>query len=289
MSQIACNLCFNVPFLFSDLLFSSLEKPDSVDLPTNSIDLGPYLSLAHPYHPQGLTQKMYIIKGKTCVVFAGYEDEIKEFLAELKVRCSYFDGDVPLERITESHGRISLFKRKVRQVSFLFLIHVTRANQHTQKVHFGLFNVPKDPPSRIDPNAFDIKPGVWNILDSETFGKVYAAASGARRYLNLVNQFPVLQTEAVKGSLDYAIQANGLMAAQLLTLEKAALYTVNHLWGGGFEVGYFDGDVFQKFNYIGYIVNHGQFDQTGDVGIPGAALGRSMFYRYVVTSSTLQQ
>jgi len=275
MSEIACNFCFGIPFLFSDLLFSSQQRPVSIDLPTSNIDLGPHLTLEYPYYPQGLTQKMYIIKGRTCIVFAGREDEIKEFLTEFKVRCSYFTGDVPLDRITEFMDEYPFPQKFAR--SALFLLHATGSHRD-QKVHFGLFNVPKGT-HLVDPTTFDIEPGVWNVLDSPTFGKVYAAASGTKRYLNLINQFPNLQTTAEKGSLDYAIQANGLIAAQLLTLEKVALYTLNHLWGGGFEVGYFDGEVFQKFTNIAYIVNHGQFDPSGDVGIP---VPRAvMFYRYV--------
>lgn len=275
MSEIACNFCFGVPFLFSDLLFSTQQQPASVNLPTSHLDLTPHLTLEYPFYPQGLAQKMYIIKEKTCVVFAGREDEIKEFLTELKVRCSYFKGDVPLDRITEFMDEYPFQQKFVR--SALFLLHVTGSHLD-KKIHFGLFNVPKGT-HLVDPATFDIEPSVWNVLDSPTFGKVYAAASGALRYLNLINQFPVLQTTAEKGTLDYAVQANGLIAAQLLTLEKVALYTVNHLWGGGFEVGYFDGVVFQKFNNIAYIVNHGQFDPSGDVGMP---VPRAvMFYRYV--------
>ena len=273
MSQIACNLCFNVPFLFSDLLFSSRQKPASVDLPTSDVDLGPHLSIEYPYYPQGLTQKMYIIKGKICVVFAGKEHEIKEFLKELRQRCSYFDENIPVERITEFMDEYPFGEKFAG--SALFMVHAT---QKEQKIHFGLFNVPKET-HLIDPATLEFQPGVWNILDSPTLGKVYTAASGVERYLNLVKQLPELQTIATKGTLDYAVQANGVVAAQLLTLEKVALYTVNHLWGGGFEVGYFNGEDFDKFKNIAYIVCHSQFDDTGDVGIPRPRA--VMFYRYI--------
>jgi hypothetical protein len=273
MSQIACNLCFNIPFLFSDLLFSSQQKPASVDLPTSDIDLSPHLSLQYPYYPQGLTQKMYIVKGKICVVFAGREDEIKEFLKELKQRCNYFDADVPVERITEFMDEYPFGEKFAR--SALFLIHAT---QRDQKIHFGLFNVPKET-YLIDPDSLEFQPGVWNIFDSPTLGRVYTNASGVERYLNLVKQLPELQTTAKKGTADYAVQANGIVAAQLLTLEKVALYTVNHLWGGGFEVGYFNGEGFDKLTNIAYIVCHSQFDHTGDVGIPRPRA--VMFYRYI--------
>jgi len=273
MSQIACNLCFNMPFLFSDILFSSPRKPASIDLPSSDTDLVPHLSLKYPLYPQGLAQKMYIIKGKICVVFAGREDEIKEFLKELKQRCNYFDNDIPLERITEFMDEYPFREKFAR--STLFMIHAT---QREGKIHFGLFNVPKET-HLVDPEALEYQPGAWNVFNSPTLGQVYTAATGVERYLNLVKQLPELQTTAIKGTVDYAVQANGVIAAQLLTLEKVALYTVNHLWGGGFEVGYFNGEEFDKFSNIAYIVCHGQFDLTGDVGIPRPRA--VMFYRYI--------
>jgi len=273
MSQIACNLCFNVPFLFSDLLFSSRRKPTSVDLPTSDIDLSPHLSLKFPYFPHGLAQKMYIITGNVCVVFAGREDEIKEFLQEIKQRCAYFDDEMPVERISQFMDEYP-FGKKFSE-SALFLLH---AANRDAKIHFSCFNVPKET-YQVQPNSFEFSRSEWNIFDSPVLGQVYTAASGVERYLNLVKQLPLLQTTAKKGTFDYALQANGVIAAQLLTLEKVALYTVNHLWGGGFEVGFFDGEKFEKLTNIAYLVCHSQFDKTGDVGIPRPRA--LMFYRYI--------
>jgi hypothetical protein len=275
MTEIACNITHKVPFLFCDILMSSTERPASVDLPTNTFDLGPHLPANNAHYPHSLAQKMYIIQKKICIVFAGREDEIKEFLAELKIRCNYFKDDVDVDRIRDFMNEYPFETRFAR--SSLFLVHVT-GSLKTNNIDFSLFYAPK-PLHSVKPDVFDIKPGVWNVLDTDAFGEVYAAGTGTAGYLNLIRQFPTMYTIAPKGSVDYAVQANGILAAQLFTLEKVALYTVRDLWGGGFEVAFFDGNGFQKFEHIAYITNHSQFDDTGDPGLPKPSL--VMFYRYV--------
>jgi len=242
MSLIAYNHCFGMPFLFSDLLWSSTVQPNTIELPTNPFDLTPYLDNQLPYHPSDLAQKMYIVKGKVIIEFAGDEFEIKEFLREFTARCSYFDDDVHLDRMFEFLDEYD-FKDKFAN-SGLFLMHVT-ANHIIRKLSFGLFNVPRGS-HQVDPSTFDVKSRHWNILDSDVYGKVHAFASGTRRYLNIVNQPIRMETIAPKGSLEYAVEINCMLIAQLLTLERASLYTVNHLWGGGFEAAYFNGQVVEQ-------------------------------------------
>jgi len=274
MSLIAFNNSHNMPFLFSDLLWSSAERPESIELPTNAFDLTPHLDIQLPYHPSALAQKMYIVKGKVCIEFAGYGNEIKEFLKEFTLRCKYFDDDVHIDRMHEFLDEYPFAEKFAH--SKLCLVHVTY-KPGDPKVHLRVFTVPKIA-HQVTPDLLDIKSGVWNILQTDVYGTVYACASGTQRYLNLINQRMEMRTIAAKGSLDYAVEINCGLIAQLLTLERTSLYTVNHLWGGGFEAAYFNGEQFEKIGNLAYVINHGEFDPTGDVGIPKPKL--VLFYRY---------
>ena len=91
MTLIASTLNNNVPFLISDLLWSSENSNQRVRFPTNIFDPSPYLSFNQENKPVKLGQKMYFINDKVCIIFAGLSDEILNFLILIKYTFQEYD------------------------------------------------------------------------------------------------------------------------------------------------------------------------------------------------------
>src|SRR6478752_10365796 len=88
MTLIACTRNYNVPFLTSDILMSSLQANENFHIPTNNFNVVPFLPKDNIYKPASLAQKMYIVAKNICVVFAGDELEIKKFLNDFRIWCN---------------------------------------------------------------------------------------------------------------------------------------------------------------------------------------------------------
>src|SRR5690348_5099098 len=88
MTLIACTRNHNVPFLTSDILMSSRFGTENFKIPTNNFNVVPFLPTENKYKPHSLAQKMYIVKNNVCVVFAGDEFEIRNFLREFRSWCN---------------------------------------------------------------------------------------------------------------------------------------------------------------------------------------------------------
>jgi len=128
-----------MPFLISDLLWSSKVEKKPFVLPTNSFDITPLLPESRVYHPYTLGQKMYIINDNVCIIFAGDLLEIIEFLREVKMRCSYYDV-LEQEHLTQFFNDYS-FGTKYSNSACL-LLHVKM--QANGSARFSFFYYPKE-------------------------------------------------------------------------------------------------------------------------------------------------
>ena len=81
-----------------------------------------------------------------------------------------------------------------------------------------------------------------------------------------------------KGNIYRAIAANYGYIAKLLAVERVSLHTIKKNWGGGFETIIFDGNEFIKLDEIAYITCYGQFDESGNIGLPFPQL--IQYYKY---------
>lgn len=268
MTLIACTINHKVPFLTADILMSSTEETQVVHLPTNNFNLKPFLPSNNSYSPHSLAQKLYIIGGNVCAIFAGAEYEIRQFLQELKSRSKLLDG-LTSEQIKDFLNEYDLPTNFPNSAFFLVSVEHTSPDS----IYVGMFNYPQKIAEEDSSNN-----GGWLSAKSDVFDQVFACGSGRDRFINIVNQIGIFTSRHDKGEIWYALQSNITLIAKLLAIEKATLYTLQTNWGGGFETAFYNGRAFEKISNIAYIVAQGVFDNCGEVGIPFPRL--ILYYTY---------
>jgi len=273
MTLIASTLNHQMPFLMSDLLWSSEQSNEPVRFPTNIFDPSPYLPADQENKPIKLGQKMYFIKDKVCIVFAGLSEEILNFLTLMKHSFNGYD-EITKEDI---HRFLQKYKlhRNFRDSAF-FIVHVK--NSTATSIEVSQFYSPSET-NMVDPVQLNTEEGSWNIMYNDIYEKVSACGDGTKGFLNVIKQAGELRTRFQQGDFMRAVQTNTILIAKLLTLERVSLYTLKENWGGGFETAYYTGEKFEKIHEIAYVINHGQFDISGDIGLPIPIL--IMYYKYV--------
>ncbi len=273
MTLIASTLNHKMPFLMSDLLWSSLEYSNKpVRFPTNTFDLTPYLPNDLEEKSVRLGQKMYFLKDKTCIVFVGLSDEIKIFLTVIKHIFQNHDK-ILVKDIDEFLKKYKLEKNF--NESAFFITHIE--NLQDGSIDVFQFYCPNEM-NIVDHKKFNIRKGCWNVMDDPIYEKVTACGYGTKGYLNIIKQPVKFYSRFEDGDFMKAIQANTVLISKLLTMERVSLYTIKENWGGGFETAYFNGTKFEKLDKIAYIINHSQFDMYGDIGLPIPIL--IMYYKY---------
>jgi hypothetical protein len=273
MTLIASTLNHKMPFLISDLLWSSKPSNTQVRFPTNISDPSPHLPANQENKPIKLLQKMYFIKNNVCIIFAGESDEILAFLIVIK---SIFQN---YSKISKNDIHQFLNKYNLEQnykESAFFITHIE--NFLDDSINVSQFYYPSET-NIVNPTEFNIQEGSWNIMYDPIYEEVSACGGGAEGFLNIIKQFGIFHTRFENGDFMQALQANTILISQLLTLERVSLYTLRENWGGGFEIAYYNGEKFEKLNEIAYVINHSQFDISGDIGLPIPML--IMYYKYV--------
>ena len=71
---------------------------------------------------------------------------------------------------------------------------------------------------------------------------------------------------------------NTTFVSRLLTIERVTLSNLHNAWGAGYEIAFFNGSSFKKIDNIAYVISHGEFNSTGDIGIPIPRL--ILYYNY---------
>lgn len=273
MTLIASTLNHNMPFLMSDLLWSSEYSNEPVKFPTNDFDPNPYLPADQEERPVKLGQKMYIIKDKTCIIFAGLNQEIRVFLTIIKETFQNYDK-ISMNDIHDFLKKYSL-ETNFKESAF-FIIHIE--DLPNGSINVGQFYCPNET-NIVDPVAFNIKEGCWNIMYDPIYEQVSACGSGTEGYLNIIKQPIKFYSRFEDGNFMKAIQSSTMLISKLLTLERVSLYTIKENWGGGFEIAYYNGTKFEKLNKIAYIISHSQFDISGDIELPIPMM--IMYYKYI--------
>jgi hypothetical protein len=258
MTLIACTRNYNVPFLTSDILMSSLQANENFHIPTNNFNVVPFLPKDNIYKPASLAQKMYIVAKNICVVFAGDELEIKKFLNDFRIWCN-INAPVRHEHIHQFLSRYDLTNEFSK--SACFIISIEHIGLHSISVR--MFNIPK--------KMLDWKKKtreVWQYLENDLFELVYASGSGRDDFLNVIDQKIELTTQHPKGSIWHAIQTNLSLIAKTLALEKVTLNTLKKNYGGGFESTFYNGNEFEKISNVVYVVAYKQFEKDGEIDVP---------------------
>ena len=272
MTLIASTLNHKMPVLMSDLLWSADQSGEPIRFPTNNFDPTPYLPEDQEVKPIKLGQKMYFINDKTCIIFAGLSDEIIVLLTVLK--STFKDkGVISMQDLQDFLDAYQLHTNFSN--SAFFIQHID--HNEDGSITVGQYNCPKQI-NAVDPLNFKVVEGIWNVMKDLNFAKVSACASGAEGFLNIVKQVGKVTSRYPEGSIMRAIQTNTSLISKLLTMERVSLYTLKENWGGGFEMAYYNGTRFEKLDKIAYVINHSQFDENADMGLPIPRL--IMYYHY---------
>lgn len=256
MTLIACTLNYKNPFLVGDLLISSRKMKESIQLPTNTINITDYLEPGKAV-ATGLYQKIYIINKNVAIALAGDVSEMTMFLEEFKIRCSYYNpiDEKGIGLFVEGYD----FEKNFANSAFFIMLMV----RESESISVKQFWSPKE---------------LWRQSTSEIFEKVYACGTGADDFLHNALKQKTLENSFEKGNIYQALAKNFGFIAKLLAIERASLYTVKNNWGGGFETIIFDGNSFVKIDEIAYITCLGEFDDKGDKGLPSPQL--IQYYKY---------
>lgn len=256
MTLIACTLNYKKPFILGDLLISSKKAKESIQLPTNTININDYIEPGNAV-ATGLYQKIYVINKNVAIALAGYVSEMTKFLEEFIIRCSYFDpiDEKGIKTFIEEYE----LEKNFANSAFFIMLMVKEESSISVKQFWS----PKE---------------VWKKSESEIFEEVHACGTGADDFLHNASEQQTFEASFEKGNIYRAIAANFGFIAKLLAVERVSLHTIKKNWGGGFETIIFDGNSFIKIDEVAYITCHGQFDENGDIGLPFPQL--IQYYKY---------
>lgn len=259
MTLIAHSISFKVPFIVGDILLSNgIRQPFTP--PTIFVDISEHLNEPdRKDFPCDLAQKVYIVTPNLAIAFSGVVYEMTKFLKELRYKCNkIYDNKVLPEHIHRFLEDYDLPKNFSESSFFMMLI------EHTgnDSIYVSQFNY-----------------GNWNSLETELYNEVFANGSGAVSYRNWANDKVEFTSSHEKGDIHFAIQSNVCLITKLLAIERASLATLKKNWGAGFEMVFYTGETFIKFQQIAYLVFQAEFDDEGNFGDP--MLAKVMYYEYV--------
>jgi hypothetical protein len=267
MSLIAYTSNHGFPFIVGDLLISSNQNSSFVP-PTSADNVNSLISFAGDFSPNRLSQKIYILKNNLCVALAGDVEKMKEFLRELKIRCSYYEEmkKEHIQKLIADYGEVS-------DVEILIVL-VSRTGKKTRYIDRFFY-------------------GNWNGIQNKSFEKAFATGSGSEDFLKEIKY-----SNKVNGKLDdnklnvnnpyYALSSTLCLIVKFLGIERYSLNTIKKYWGAGFEAIYYDGDTFRKLDDITYIVWYGRFDEFDELDLGPALVLNNQYIGDVLTIKSFQ-
>ncbi len=261
MTMIATTLNYNIPFIVSDVLFTSEDGRDGIQLPTNNFPIIPFLKdpIGKPHY---LKQKLYILQPNVCVAIAGVEKELERFISEFRTRCKYY-SDFSTKKVTRE--QIMDFLKEYKLDKTLpesgFLISHVGYDENDNPETWNQF----------------IR-GDWGQIEDDIFEGALAFGSGKKEFFNHIKQPMKITSSHENGNLHRAVQMNTTFVSRLLTIERVTLSNLHNAWGAGYEIAFFNGSSFKKIDNIAYVISHGEFNSTGDIGIPIPRL--ILYYNY---------
>ena len=232
MSMIASTFSLQSPFLIGDLLFSSGKGKEDFLFPTHGESMHTDSSDPNELKPDELLQKLYVLKENICIALAGWENEMRDLLVELKITLSYY------ERITRDimHQVLQNYDMENEFAGSAFMMLVIEKDEN------GDFQVGR------------YYRGKWEEIDHITFGSVLACASGRHDFIEHLHHPFTFVTSFGEDDLRSRLTANLIMLSQWIAAEKYNGRNLDNHWGAGYEMIYFDGERFRKVDEIAYVV-----------------------------------
>jgi hypothetical protein len=255
MTMIACTINNGYPIVLSDILLSSTDRPEGFSSPTIADNLMNYLSEDRMYYPLGLKQKISIIADNLCFAFSGFEYLAKGFLEDLR---RHF-GSMPnilVNDVMEFLQHYGLGELKDKLSFVLVLI---------EKVENGF-------------QAIAIPGGHWSEQKTAVFDDITVLGSGAEDFLRSADRVDSNYTPRPQNARE-SIGTNLSLVGSILARERSQLHTFANHWGGGFELVFFNGEKFARFDDICYVYNHAGLNEFGYMDLPAAF--KVTHYRYI--------
>jgi hypothetical protein len=238
MSLIASTFAEQSPFLIGDLLFSSKDGNKDFLLPTHA-ETGESVA---DLKPQDLAQKIFILKDNVCVALAGLESEMKALLDHLRDSFRFYDI--------------------VTRDSVHTMLHSFDLDNQFKHSAFIILVMEKDEAGNFFGGKFTSNSN-WIEIEHPTFASVVAGGRGARDFINHLQQPATYASTFEDDLLKSRLTANIIMLSQWITTEKVTGRNLENLWGGGYEIIFFDGERFAKFPEIAFVVFETKIDPDG--------------------------
>jgi hypothetical protein len=255
MTMIACTINNGYPVILADILLSSTDKPATFSSPTLVDNLMNYLPADSMHYPFGLKQKISIITDYLCFAFSGYEHVAKGFLEDIRLHFRHRPtvSVANVEQFLKHYG-VGELKGKL---SFILIL--------TEKVEKGF-------------QAAGITGGQWVEQKSGIFEDITVLGSGADDFLRAANRVDGNYTPRPQSARE-SIATNLSLLGSILARERSQLHTFAHHWGGGFELVFFDGERFARFEDMTFVYCHAKVNEFGYMDFP--AVFKVTHYRYV--------
>ena len=260
--MIATTLNYNIPFVVADVLFSSSEGTEGIRLPTNDFPILPFLKNA-THKPVFLKQKLYILGPNVCLAIAGDYDELVPFVSEFRTRCKYYSD---------------FGTRKVTKEQIMEFLSEQKLDETLKESGFLISHVGYD--ENDEPQTWNqFTRGNWGQIDNDVFEGALAYGSGKKQFFNHIQQPMDVTSSHENGNIHRAVQMNTTFISKLLSIERVTLSNLHNAWGAGYEIAYFNGTTFKKIEDNAYVICHGDFDSSGEIGVPVPRL--ILYYNYV--------
>lgn len=243
MSLIATTFSETAPFMIGDLLFSSNRGKDDFISPTGAQIDKPNALSENKLNPDELFQKIYILNDYVCIALAGWEDEMKGLLVYLRERIAETPvvTHVIMDNLLKAYNLDEKFPRSV------FMIFVVE-KKADETFFFGRFKL-----------------GNWIEIDHPVFQSMLACGSGGRTFINYMREPFTYVSTFPEGDYRNILTPNLIMVANWITTEKVAGVTLEEDWGCGYEIIYFDGTKFCKFDEIAFVVFETKMESYGSM------------------------
>jgi hypothetical protein len=243
MSLIATTFSETAPFMIGDLLFSSKRGKEDFVSPTGAEIGKSDPSLADQLNPDELFQKVYILNDHACIALAGWEDEMKGLLVYLRKKVS----KVPTVTHTIMDHWLKQYDLSANFPRSVFMIFVIEKEEN-EKIFFGRFKL-----------------GNWINIDHPVLQSIFACGSGARTFIEYMREPFTYVSTFPDGDYRNLLTPNLIMVANWLTTEKVAGITLEEDWGCGYEIIYFDGERFRKFDEIAFVIFETKMENDGSM------------------------
>ncbi len=242
MTLIARTRNHGAPTMIGDILFTQKDVPQSIILPSICRDISAFIPADAP-KPVGLAQKLYILNDHLCIAFAGDLFEIRDLLEDLRPFC------------LASNPNAEELKDFLKKYDY---------SKFKESAFFAMLIEDK---GQGDIYIVEISQGKFSLRDTELFDESQSIGSGTRDFESVINEERKFLSSFQDGDPRQGIVKKGALIGRLLAEERYLLWPLQHQWGGGYEMVFYNGKRLEKLDNTAYILQTGNYDPNAEVTI----------------------